>query len=790
MQLNQALHRLAEDSLLAAMPKQVAEQVKAAASVRKIERGGVVVLQGQPADKLIIPIDGPLRLVTRTPTDSTTYELRARRALNLGEMLAGGLWSYSAFADAEVHVIEVDANTFREVLRGAPSYARYLYRIAGLRTVRAAVGVLRRAGLHPRKIQRLLSMLEDRTVAPGGLLGEQGEPPWVLVDTGALELLRDDGGELLELTTLEPGEFYGAGAALRRAMPLQLRARETTRLLLIEANRLRALCASDEDLARVLRLEHPEVQRRVRRAFIESGQAFTDQMLAVAPSPDGADDDDDEDEVHVEAVLHTAERAAVKPATGVELPRGVTWRPPAGRARRLEGVRSALVEDSGAAALASILQYYDRTMAFASIRRALQRRSPPSLLELAQIAERQGLMTHAARLASPARMRELRAPFLLMIGQHYVVVHQVLRHSIRVFSPANGLCELAMAELEPGWSGAALSFSDVRSFMRDLAPAAEVVADAKPADGKPAPSTSGKRGAYFRLFGDVRGAMTAAVLVSLGVLALSVVGPRLSGLVVDQVIAYGDNSLLVVVAIGLVLVHFSTFLLSGFRELALAYLGGLIEHRLSSLSLRHTLGIALEAHGDDRVGAALERLNELNRIRTSISTDVIQLTLQIAKGIVYLLLVVYYSWKLGLIVAAGVPASYLIVLSTRKPYREGYVEMFEENSRMQSQTTEQVEQVATIKALGGGAAAQKRWEQTLVSKLGVERRLVRLQTWAQLAFNLIEESIRIGATYLGVKLVLGGTMSPGTLLAVTQYVTGALAPLLAIAGKLEEFAQA
>jgi len=114
--------------------------------------------------------------------------------------------------------------------------------------------------------------------------------------------------------------------------------------------------------------------------------------------------------------------------------------------------------------------------------------------------------------------------------------------------------------------------------------------------------------------------------------------------------------------VGLILIYFSSFLLSGFRDLCITHLAGMMEYRLSSLTLRHTLGVALDAHGDDRVGSALARIDELNRVRTMLSTDIVQILLQVAQGLVYLILIFFYSWKLGLIVLAAVPASYLVVL--------------------------------------------------------------------------------------------------------------------------------
>src|SRR4051812_33565861 len=192
------------------MPEEAARRVREGLVFRTVAASSVLARQGQPADKLIIPVSASLRLVTRTDQGTITTHLRARRSLNLRQVLKGGPWEYSAFADAQVHIVELDANTFRTILEeDAPLYARYLERITGRLSVRLAAQALRHGGLLPVAAQRVLSLFEERSVAPGEVIELGNETPWVLVDRGSIAMLHDDDGSTVEVSRLSPGEFYG-----------------------------------------------------------------------------------------------------------------------------------------------------------------------------------------------------------------------------------------------------------------------------------------------------------------------------------------------------------------------------------------------------------------------------------------------------------------------------------------------------------------------------------------------------------------------------------------------------
>jgi ATP-binding cassette, subfamily B, bacterial HlyB/CyaB len=540
----------------------------------------------------------------------------------------------------------------------------------------------------------------------------------------------------------------------------------------VSADELRALGAEIPALRAALARERPDLVRKLRRALIEVGAEFTKVLgapIELRPSDD--------------------EVGAAGDGQGPAL-LGEPWAPGRALARRLDAARVTLEDDSGAAALSAALAYHGRVVSLSQLRRRIGR-SPPSLLDLAAQAEREGFSTHAARLDDPRRMARLELPLIAVLGHRFVLVHAVRGAVVHFFDPLGGLRRMRLRAVRPLFGGAVLLLRDASGFLKTLrdgdAPGRPGAQGAPPADRRGRAWSA--RLKFLRLLADSRGLLWAAGTLSLALLLLAIVAPKLSGVIVDQVLVHSDHGLLVVITAGMLLVNGAQFLLSGAKELCVAHLSALLDYRLSTLVYRQTLGIGAERHGRDRVGATLTRLAELQRVRDSISADLIDLVLQVAQGIVYLVMVFTYSWKLGAIALAAAPVAYLVVRIGGARLRAIYGLLFQQDTRSQSETTEQIESIATIKALSGAGQARERWEATLVDGVELQRRMLHASAGVATVLQTAQEIARYAGLYVAVRMVLDHELSPGDVLAVVQYLQGALRPLFVISGKLDELEQ-
>src|SRR5262249_28230400 len=158
-------------------------------------------------------------------------------------------------------------------------------------------------------------------------------------------------------------------------------------------------------------------------------------------------------------------------------------------------------------------------------------------------------------------------------------------------------------------------------------------------------------------------------------------------------------------------------------------------------------------HGSDRVGTTLSRMNELGRVRESISMDLVDLLVQLGQGLVYLCMMFFYGWQLGFIVLAVGPLAYLTIRVGGDRLRRLCKKVFEQSTRGQSEVTEQIESIATIKAVSGEQQARGRWERTFVEGVDLQRSMLHTSAAIQAVFSVLQEVARYAALYFAVRMV-------------------------------------
>ncbi|MBI2377816.1 MAG: ATP-binding cassette domain-containing protein [Deltaproteobacteria bacterium] len=745
MNAKQAIRALSDDSLLASFPKELLDRLAPSFQTRKVEASTLVARQGELADRLIIPIDVSLGLFTRTASGrrEVVGRLAARRALSLSTVLRAGSHDYAAETEHAGTVLELPGPVFLSALSQFPDYRRYLERITGRRSIQSLARALRDASVGIDMIRRMIAALGEVEVGEGELvLGT--EAAWILVDEGTCRLELDELGARSSLGGLSAGEFYGASSALIGARKARVVAESPVRAFVLAHDALAAL-ATDPSLRRALIKEKPEVVRRMRAALVEIGERFTDVFQP--------------------------------PEDNVQLPPslGEPWSAPPSAIRALEGLRARFEEDSGASALVALLRAHGRTATVAEVRRLLER-SPPSFLDLAGVAERAGLVTHAGKVSGQRALERIELPALTVIGARFVVVYEAGKKSLCVFDPLSGPRILRRTDLEGRWTGAVLSASDPKPFLAG--------SNKRQAESKKVNDAS-RSLRYFKLLGGTEGLLLSAGSLSVLALLLSLLVPKLSGLIVDRAFAHRNLELLNVIAIGLVIINASTFVLNATRELISSQLASFVDWRLSTLVHRHTLGVNPSVHGDDRVGRALTRVSELRRVRESITTDLVDLGVQVIQGVGALTAVLFLSARLGLIAVVVAPLAYLQLTWVARRLRDGSAKMFDQSSRFQDLSAEQIEAIASIKSSDAELAARNRWEAVLVDGVNRQRDVLNASMAGQIGLRVIQEVARLVGLFLAVRMVLDRELTAGQALAATQYLGVALRPIFEIATKLD-----
>jgi ABC-type bacteriocin/lantibiotic exporter with double-glycine peptidase domain len=145
--------------------------------------------------------------------------------------------------------------------------------------------------------------------------------------------------------------------------------------------------------------------------------------------------------------------------------------------------------------------------------------------------------------------------------------------------------------------------------------------------------------------------------------------------------------------------------------------------------------------------------------------------------VLYTILIMAIEPVLGM-VALGLAALQIVVLiATRRQYRDLQVRALDAQARTQSYLIEMFAGMSTLKACAAEGRAVERWSNLYVDELNISLDRGRLTAKVEAMMTFLTAGSPLVITVLGSVAVIDGTMSLGTMLAINSIVAGLLAPL-------------
>src|SRR6202043_2689078 len=158
--------------------------------------------------------------------------------------------------------------------------------------------------------------------------------------------------------------------------------------------------------------------------------------------------------------------------------------------------------------------------------------------------------------------------------------------------------------------------------------------------------------------------------------------------------------------------------------------------------------------------------------------------------VVFLVVMFYYSTTLTLIVLASFPFYIGISAGAAPLFRRRLDEKFNRGSENQAFLVESVTGVETLKAMAVEPQMQLRWEEQLAAYVGASFRVLSLNNTASQAVQMINKLVIAATLYYGAKLVIGGELTVGELVAFNMLAARVSAPVLRLAQIWQDFDQA
>ncbi|WP_409192470.1 type I secretion system permease/ATPase [Bradyrhizobium sp. RDM4] len=288
---------------------------------------------------------------------------------------------------------------------------------------------------------------------------------------------------------------------------------------------------------------------------------------------------------------------------------------------------------------------------------------------------------------------------------------------------------------------------------------------------------------YRSLLGEV-------LVASFFLQVFAVISPLFFQVVIDKVLVHRSMSTLDVLVLGLVALTVFETVLGTLRVYLFAHTTNRIDVELGARLFRHLMGLPIAYFQTRRVGDSVARVRELENIRQFLTSSALTLVVDLLFTVVFLVVMFYYSTTLTLIVMASFPFYIGISAGAAPLFRRRLDEKFNRGAENQAFLVESVTGVETLKAMAVEPQMQLRWEEQLAGYVAASFRVLSLNNTASQAVQMINKLVVAATLYFGARLVIGGDLTVGELVAFNMLAARVSMPVLRLAQIWQDFHQA
>nr|WP_299720869.1 type I secretion system permease/ATPase [Tardiphaga sp.] len=288
---------------------------------------------------------------------------------------------------------------------------------------------------------------------------------------------------------------------------------------------------------------------------------------------------------------------------------------------------------------------------------------------------------------------------------------------------------------------------------------------------------------YRHLLGEV-------MLASFFLQIFALVSPLFFQVVIDKVLVHRSMSTLDVLIIGLIVLTIFEAVLGTLRTYVFSHTTNRIDVELGARLFRHLMALPIAYFQARRVGDSVARVRELENIRNFLTGSALTLGIDLLFMFVFLAVMFYYSSTLTLLVMGSLPLYIAISVVAAPMFRKRLDEKFARGAANQAFLVESVTGVETLKAMAVEPQMQRKWEEQLAGYVAASFRVLSLNNVASEAVQTINKLVTAATLYFGARLVIGGDLSVGELVAFNMLAGRVSAPVLRLAQMWQDFHQA
>ncbi|MFM7372398.1 MAG: peptidase domain-containing ABC transporter, partial [Sphaerospermopsis kisseleviana] len=212
-----------------------------------------------------------------------------------------------------------------------------------------------------------------------------------------------------------------------------------------------------------------------------------------------------------------------------------------------------------------------------------------------------------------------------------------------------------------------------------------------------------------------------------------------------------------------------------------------IDMSLGSQIIDHLLRLPLRYFERRPVGELATRINELENIRQFLTGTALTVVLDAVFSVVYIIVMLFYSWQLTLVGLGTIPLFVVITLIAAPTVSRQLRTKAERNAATQSYLVEVMSGIQTVKAQNIELRSRFSWQERYARFVSAGFKTVITSTLANSTSQFLNKLSSLLVLWVGAYLVLKGELTLGELIAfriISSFVTS---PILRLAQLWQNF---
>ena len=402
------------------------------------------------------------------------------------------------------------------------------------------------------------------------------------------------------------------------------------------------------------------------------------------------------------------------------------------------------------------------------LRDQLRRGQTPTLRLCGQIAAGLGLHVSGAKVAARFGTR-LQTPTMIPWQGGFALVIRSDERGVVLASPSQGFVDLPASSLEEVFpEGIELLLIDRTNTTPEQ---------------KFGPSW------FWPALKRYRTVLVQVLAASFVIQLFTLANPLLIQVIIDKVINQRSLDTLQVLGIALVAVTILEGVLGSLKTFLFAETTNRIDQRLGAEVIDHLLRLPLGYFDKRPVGELGSRISELEKIRNFLTGQALTTVLDAAFSVIYIVVMLFYSWLLTLIALAVLPIQVGLTLLGAPLFRRQYRKAAEANAKTQSHLVEVLTGIQTVKSQNVEMVSRYTWQERYAEYISSTFEKTISGTALSQTSQVLQKISQLLVLWVGATLVLSGDLTLGQLIAfriISGYVTQPLLRLSTIWQSIQE----